>query len=270
MSRGTVYAIENQDGKAYIGSTRNLKKRWRRHRSDLRRGHHGNPYLQRAWNKCGEQAFEFVVLEENIPTGQLIQREQCWLDKYRIMGEVYNCGVVAENAMMGCKHTIETRRKLSEAHQGKLHSEETRRKIGEAHQGMKRSKETCHNLSKAKCGERNPNYGKSPSKETRRRISEALRGKNRSEETCRKIGDANAGSYPAFYNIRTNTIILPGINLTEMCRKHKLGTSSMSAVIHGRRKSHQGWVLMESPQETEQALIDEGYASCSMEGRGEK
>ena len=49
--------------KIYIGSTCNLYNRRRDHFSALRQKRHGNPYLQRAWNKYGEQAFTFEVLE---------------------------------------------------------------------------------------------------------------------------------------------------------------------------------------------------------------
>ena len=50
-------------GKIYVGSAVNLSKRQRDHVNSLRQGDHENVYLQRAWDKYGEENFEFTVLE---------------------------------------------------------------------------------------------------------------------------------------------------------------------------------------------------------------
>lgn len=51
-------------GNHYIGSSIHIEERWRQHRTEMRGGYHSNPHLQRSWNKYGEPAFTFVVLEE--------------------------------------------------------------------------------------------------------------------------------------------------------------------------------------------------------------
>ncbi len=62
MALSGVYAIVNREnGKRYVGSAINIPKRWREHQRGLQRGCHENSYLQGAWNKYGEGAFEFVV-----------------------------------------------------------------------------------------------------------------------------------------------------------------------------------------------------------------
>lgn len=62
MSSG-IYKITNREsGKFYIGSSQNLEKRFRGHKNKLRRNAHNNIYLQRAWNKYGENAFKFEIL----------------------------------------------------------------------------------------------------------------------------------------------------------------------------------------------------------------
>lgn len=214
---GTVYAIVNiTNQKAYIGSSGSVKRRWNKHRSTLRRGCHVNPHLQSAWNKYSEDMFEFVILEENIPDGQLIQREQDWLDG---TAKVYNCGLVVRASRKGCKHTAETRRRMSEAQRGKKHSAETRRKISEIQQGKKLSKEH------------------------RRKISDALRGRVRPKEICQKISEGLARPYPAFYHCETGEVIPAGRNLNAMCRERGLHVSNMCAVATGRRRSHKGWEL---------------------------
>ena len=71
-----VYQIKNTlNGKAYIGSSKNIKRRLGIHRSMLRRGTHRNPHLQNAWNKYGESAFVMVaVCEAYFDEGESIYR----------------------------------------------------------------------------------------------------------------------------------------------------------------------------------------------------
>jgi group I intron endonuclease len=74
-----IYAIRHlESGKVYVGSASNISKRWSRHRKDLRAGVHKNKHLQAAWNKYGEEAFVFEILEL---TSEFDAREQYWIDK---------------------------------------------------------------------------------------------------------------------------------------------------------------------------------------------
>lgn len=75
-----VYCITNiytQD--MYIGSSIHLDKRMNEHRRVLRKGQHHSRYLQRVWDKYGEQAFKFSVLGYYDKAGAL-ETEQWWLD----------------------------------------------------------------------------------------------------------------------------------------------------------------------------------------------
>jgi len=97
----------------------------------------------------------------------------------------------------GKKHTLETRRKISESMRGKRcgkenpmwgkdFSREHRRKISEALTGRKRSPEHCRNLSESL-------QGRKHTPETRRKMSEAHRGQTLSTETRQKISKAMKG-----------------------------------------------------------------------------
>lgn len=60
-----IYCIKNKNnGKIYIGSSKDIYYRLHRHKCDLLKNRHGNPYLQNSFNKHGAKAFEAKVIEE--------------------------------------------------------------------------------------------------------------------------------------------------------------------------------------------------------------
>lgn len=60
-----IYKIVNlKSGKFYLGSSKNIKRRWGIHKSALRNNRHHCVYLQRSWNKHGEQNFLFELIKE--------------------------------------------------------------------------------------------------------------------------------------------------------------------------------------------------------------
>ncbi|SRR5216683_7072770 len=126
--------------KVYIGSAVDLRRRKNEHFRALRQNRHHSLHLQRAWNKYGEAAFVFEVLEYVLPMS-LTAREQFWLNKLKPFGRRgFNIAHEA-GSQLGMKHTPETCEKVRQAHLGNKHclgrklSEETRRKIAQAHEG---------------------------------------------------------------------------------------------------------------------------------------
>lgn len=85
-----VYAIRNlRTGAFYVGSTRDLRRRFAGHRGALRRGRHQTATLQAAWNEDGETAFEFTVLEELpqfVGHARLNDAEKLWDSRFRKSG----------------------------------------------------------------------------------------------------------------------------------------------------------------------------------------
>lgn len=79
MFCGIYKIICFRNRKFYIGSAKDIEYRWRKHKGLLRRNCHFNKYLQNSWNKHGEKAFVWEIVEV---TGidELISREQHWLD----------------------------------------------------------------------------------------------------------------------------------------------------------------------------------------------
>jgi group I intron endonuclease len=84
MSSGIYQIINRNNGKFYIGSTLNFKKRFWHHKSQLRRGIHGNLHLQNAWLKYGESCFDFTIFKtmENSSLKTIRAEEQKILDSY--------------------------------------------------------------------------------------------------------------------------------------------------------------------------------------------
>jgi group I intron endonuclease len=73
-----IYRIKNIiNNKCYYGSAKNIKRRWVLHKSALKHNRHENIYLQRAWNKYGEEKFIFEIIEE------------CEIDKLLIVEQKY-------------------------------------------------------------------------------------------------------------------------------------------------------------------------------------
>lgn len=76
-----IYKIYNLiNKKFYIGSSINVKKRWREHKRDLNKNKHHSKHLQRAWNKYGKDNFRFELLEIVDDKDILLEREQYYLD----------------------------------------------------------------------------------------------------------------------------------------------------------------------------------------------
>lgn len=85
-----IYAICNKvNGKLYIGSARNAIDRWQKeHLPILKKNKHYNRHLQHAWNKYGESAFEFLVLEE-CGEALLVEREGYWIEYHKSWDRSY-------------------------------------------------------------------------------------------------------------------------------------------------------------------------------------
>ena len=79
-----IYAITNiQTQELYIGSSNDIALRLNQHKADLRRRIHHAKHLQDAWDKYGEGAFRFEILEEVTDHRLLESLEQHYLDTKR-------------------------------------------------------------------------------------------------------------------------------------------------------------------------------------------
>ena len=89
-----IYTIKNKtNSKQYIGSSKDIGKRWKGHISKLDNNNHTNPHLQAAWNKYGSEAFSFEILEECL-LEEVIEIEQKWIDSFDF-DNLYNLTKIA-------------------------------------------------------------------------------------------------------------------------------------------------------------------------------
>jgi group I intron endonuclease len=75
-----IYQIKNTiTNQIYIGSSKNIKDRWRSHKSPAHCRRTPNKQLYKDFQELGLESFEFTVLEE-CKIDELRQREQLYID----------------------------------------------------------------------------------------------------------------------------------------------------------------------------------------------
>lgn len=154
---GVIYCILNKVNEhEYIGSAVNFNNRKKTHINRLKKGNHHSIYLQRAWDKYGENNFVFFTLEEGINNSNLIEREQWWIDNKKCK---YNICKTAGNSL-GVKRRKETKQKLRLIHLGKKHPK-WRKEQKSISQG----------------GKNHYNFGKKLSKKTIKKKSKSMKEK---------------------------------------------------------------------------------------------
>ena len=185
MNALIIYIIRNVvDQKFYVGSTANMRERFRTHRNKLRRGVHHCHHLQAAWAKYGEDVFKFEVVEK-LPEGatyaDLQEAEDSWLKEHVGKKECYNHGTRSGapwRGVFGEAHPNHNR-PLSDSTKEAL-SDATRKQWSDAdpRTGTKHTEETKAKISakiqKAIAEGRGGKF--IPSEETRRKMSDALKG----------------------------------------------------------------------------------------------
>jgi group I intron endonuclease len=142
-----IYAITNSvNGKVYIGSAVDIRRRWSQHLHKLRRGNHDNPHLQASWTAYGSDAFLFERIELVQPE-QLIEAETRWILHFESQDpeKGYNFKQPLTGSH-GRRKTEAQRRLVSLSLTGRKQSQETKDKRAESHRGRKNSPETIEKM----------------------------------------------------------------------------------------------------------------------------
>jgi group I intron endonuclease len=192
-----------------------IQNRWSVHKGRLIRNKHHSSYLQRAWNKYGEDAFEFSIIELCFPL-VLIFREQYFINTLK---PEYNGNPIAGSSF-GRKFTPESRAKMSLAAKASMtperlakmterarkqkhtsgwkHTDEAKTKMSEIGKlihtpehmakmtAAAKSPEARAKMSVANKGNKRA-LGHKHTDETLAKLSKANKGKKASAETCAKM-----------------------------------------------------------------------------------
>lgn len=186
---GGVYSILHAaSGKSYVGSAVHLAKRHAQHQRMLRAGKHHNVKLQRAWDKYGEGAFVFKVLERVPERADLLKREQAWIDGLDAVAKGFNLTPTA-GSILGLKFTDESRQRMSLAATGKPKSPEHVANVAASLKGRKMTPEQCQKMRDAQIGKKR----KPHSAETKARMSAAAKGKKKSPQHIAALSAAKTG-----------------------------------------------------------------------------
>lgn len=180
-----IYTITNiVNGKMYVGSSYDFKRRFRRHKAEFRRNEHHNIRLQRAWNKYGAENFEFkklIVCSKE----DLIMYEQRVIDIFDVIKNGYNIAPNAGNPG-GYNPSEETREKLRKSSTGRKHTDASKARMSESAKGRVFTAETLAKFSAVQTGRKH-------TEETKAKISAANKGNKMSDIMRKKIADANTG-----------------------------------------------------------------------------
>lgn len=174
-----IYQIVNTtNNKRYIGSSVHIKRRWSEHKSRLRYDRHGNHHLKNAWDKYGEDAFRFEIIEHTTEA-ELVAKERFYIKN---LEPEYNIGTVIFD--------------MSEEGRAKMRDKSQDYPSGESHPlyGRSMSEEACQNISEAR-------KGKTLSEEHKRHIAQGNKGRRFTLETRKKISKAVSGKGNGLYGV---------------------------------------------------------------------
>lgn len=190
-----IYEIRNiKTNKRYIGRTKELEKRKARHFRELRQGKHHCIYLQRSYNKYGEENFIFNKIDERESFEDICKLEEEYINNPN--EELYN---VSKNSTGGDNishnpNREEIIKKMSIASKKKWEDRtpEERERFSNNLKGEK-------NPNYKNRGENSPLYGIPFTEEHKRKISEAQKNKPLTEKqkaNLQHLREINLGREP--------------------------------------------------------------------------
>lgn len=130
-----IYSILNKlNGKIYVGLTEHLSSRKSTHFSLLRNNKHFNPHLQSSFNKYGESAFEFNVIEY-CDVDKLDECEDWWINYFDTTNpeKGYN---LKTGGFSDHKRNKSTCMKISNSLTGRTFSEEHKKNLSNSKKGI--------------------------------------------------------------------------------------------------------------------------------------
>lgn len=216
-----IYCIENTtNNKKYIGQSVNIEGRWAKHKTALRQNSHDNDYLQKAWNKYGEDKFKFYILEK-CDKNKLNEKEIYYINFYNTLNDQF--GYNLKNG--GQAGTITEYGKIKKSNSLKETYKNTDLKERRKNDALKQWSNP--DIRNKICGSNNGMYGKHHSEETREKLRKIATGRISGKRDKRKIFCIDLNRY---FECSAEASKILGIN-----------SSGILGVCRGERKTAGGY-----------------------------
>lgn len=245
-----IYEIVNSaNGKKYIGKHigDTPDNRWYGHKSGLNRNKHYNCHLQSAWNKYGEDIFEFNVIETGIETiDDLNLKEVFYIEKYNTMDDRF--GYNLREGGSGGTPSEESIKKLSKSLLEGFKNGRITWNIGVPRTDKEKQKMSGTRIARWKEGKITPwNTGKPWSKKMKKKISESLTGRTLTNEHRDSVCDGMRKHFKVkeYIAISDTGEQIAVKNLSRFCREYSLRRDCMLDTFYRpqKQKQHKGWHL---------------------------
>ena len=242
MNKCGIYAIKNKiNNKMYIGKSVNVHKRKSYHFWLLRSNNHFNPKLQSAFNKYGEENFEFVILEK-CNKDELDDKEIKYINRYNTTNNGYN---ICEGGKGGLGRTLseETKQKISNANTGRKQDEVAKKRKSEA---MKELWKTAEFRKKMKQRPKPKpwNKGRRLTEEEKKHLSEKLKGRRITEEHKKKLHELYKGEKSLTAKLTEQQVIeirlrfLKGERQCDIKKDYQVSAQTIYDIVRNRRWRH--------------------------------
>lgn len=262
-NEGGIYKITNvKNGKIYIGSAKNFKKRAYQHVSSLRNQRHQNKHLQASWNKWGEDAFLFEVLEvvKGDKLARTTREEELLKEQIELQNwdNCFNFQRKPKSKPRTCfsNSPEETRSKLSEAQKRLWKDPMERKKRMEGSDGKRRERigkaakrvwaemsneDKQAYLKKSLHAKQGWKKGSKHTEETRKKMSEISKERYKNPEKRQRLIDQGLRAAKTYYLVDPNGNDVVVYNMSKFCRENGLRKQSMLEVGNGKKTQYKGW-----------------------------
>jgi group I intron endonuclease len=224
-----IYSIINTNNfKYYIGYSNKINKRFNEHKYALRHNIHANDHLQKSWNKYGEDAFIFTILEE-CEIENLAIREHYWATLLKTHDSEHGYNILSTDNKIKIHRkrplSKEICDKISIRRKGKKHTEETKLKISEFRLNFYKTNP-------------HPCSGRITNQDTKTKISNSLKGKKHTQESKDKMSKFQKGKILSQETKEKMKKWRTGRRLSEEVKKNMSDAQKLSCFINPKQTKH--------------------------------